>query len=22
MAEETVHFTWDGKPLVIDLNRK
>jgi hypothetical protein len=21
-ADETVHFTWEGKPLVIDLNKK
>ena len=22
VADETVHFTWEGKPLVIDLNKK
>ncbi len=22
VADETVHFTWDGKSLVVDLNKK
>jgi len=22
VADETFHFTWEGKPLVIDLNKK
>lgn len=21
-ADETIHFTWEGKPLVIDVNKK